>query len=194
MSLGVSSDWARWGIATFTELTVEENLRIGAVNRTDGEARSDLDRWYSVFPRLAERRNQEDLQRLSARLVDAQEQERRNLARELHDEVGQALTAIKMSVGVALRSPDRDERARAALDDARGIAENTLHAVRDLSQLAWDYTHRYNMVGFDPQPDPPLFAPRSHAATRRTTSASDAMRAAGALRAVSAEGFIPCFG
>jgi len=57
---------ARLGIAhvpqgrgTFTELTVEENLRIGAVNRTDGEARSDLDRWYSVFPRLAERRNQE---------------------------------------------------------------------------------------------------------------------------------------
>lgn len=30
--------------------------------------------------------------------------------------------------------------------------------VRDLSQLAWDYTHRYNIVGFDPQPDPPLFA------------------------------------
>ncbi|HEX2563117.1 MAG TPA: ABC transporter ATP-binding protein [Acidimicrobiales bacterium] len=57
---------ARLGIAhvpqgrgTFTELTVEENLRIGAVNRADAEARSDLDRWYSVFPRLAERRNQE---------------------------------------------------------------------------------------------------------------------------------------
>jgi branched-chain amino acid transport system ATP-binding protein len=57
---------ARLGIAhvpqgrgTFTELTVEENLRIGAVNRTDGEAKADLDRWYSVFPRLAERRNQE---------------------------------------------------------------------------------------------------------------------------------------
>ena len=85
--------------------------------------------------REAERRNQEDLQRLSARLVDAQEQERRNLARELHDEVGQALTAIKMSVGVALRSSEHDDRARAALDDARGIAEDTLHAVRDLSQL-----------------------------------------------------------
>jgi branched-chain amino acid transport system ATP-binding protein len=47
------------GRGTFTELTVEENLRIGAVNRTDGEVKTDLDRWYSVFPRLAERRNQE---------------------------------------------------------------------------------------------------------------------------------------
>ena len=57
---------ARLGIAhvpqgrgTFTELTVEENLRIGAINRTDGEVKTDLDRWYAVFPRLAERRNQE---------------------------------------------------------------------------------------------------------------------------------------
>jgi branched-chain amino acid transport system ATP-binding protein len=47
------------GRGTFTELTVEENLRIGAVNRRDGDVRSDLDRWYSVFPRLADRRNQE---------------------------------------------------------------------------------------------------------------------------------------
>src|SRR5258708_12707781 len=39
-----------------------------------------------------------DLQRLSSRLVAAQEQERQTLSRELHDQVGQALTAIKMDV------------------------------------------------------------------------------------------------
>jgi signal transduction histidine kinase len=47
--------------------------------------------------------NREDLERLSARLVDVQEQERRLLARELHDEVGQALTAVKMDIGMVLR-------------------------------------------------------------------------------------------
>jgi len=47
------------GRGTFTDLTVEENLRVGAVNRTGGGVKTDLDRWYSVFPRLAERRNQE---------------------------------------------------------------------------------------------------------------------------------------
>jgi branched-chain amino acid transport system ATP-binding protein len=47
------------GRGTFTELTVEENMRVGAVNRRGGDVRSDLDRWYSVFPRLADRRNQE---------------------------------------------------------------------------------------------------------------------------------------
>ena len=85
--------------------------------------------------RLAETQNRLDLERLSARLVDAQEQERRSLARELHDEVGQALTAIKMSVGAALRTPGTHPRAHAALEEARSLAETTLHGVRDLSQL-----------------------------------------------------------
>jgi branched-chain amino acid transport system ATP-binding protein len=57
---------ARLGIAhvpqgrgTFSELTVEDNLRIGAISRNDGAVESDLDRWYQVFPRLGERRGQE---------------------------------------------------------------------------------------------------------------------------------------
>lgn len=85
--------------------------------------------------RLAEQQNRRDLERLSARLVSAQEEERRSLARELHDVVGQALTAIKMEMGVALRGVEADSRARASLEQARAIAETTLQSVRDLSQL-----------------------------------------------------------
>jgi signal transduction histidine kinase len=85
--------------------------------------------------RLAEEQNRRDLERLSARLVTAQEEERRSLSRELHDAVGQALTAIKMEMGVALRGVETDSRARASLDEARAIAETTLQNVRDLSQL-----------------------------------------------------------
>jgi signal transduction histidine kinase len=85
--------------------------------------------------RVMEVENRHDLERLSARLVEAQEQERRALARELHDEVGQALTAIKMEVGVALRGAGGDLRARNSLEEARAIAETTLQGVRDLSQL-----------------------------------------------------------
>jgi branched-chain amino acid transport system ATP-binding protein len=46
------------GRGTFTDLTVDENLRVGAIGRRDGKVSEDLDRWYSVFPRLAERRGQ----------------------------------------------------------------------------------------------------------------------------------------
>jgi signal transduction histidine kinase len=81
-----------------------------------------------------EQANREDLERLSARLVSVQEQERRTLARELHDEVGQALTAVKMDIGIALRA-QVDPRARNALEEARDISETMLRSVRDMSQL-----------------------------------------------------------
>lgn len=45
------------GRGTFPELTVEENLRIGAHSRRDPFA-ADIDYWYGVFPRLQERRLQ----------------------------------------------------------------------------------------------------------------------------------------
>lgn len=46
------------GRGTFPELTVEDNMRVGAYVRNDREVGADLDRWYEVFPRLAERRHQ----------------------------------------------------------------------------------------------------------------------------------------
>ena len=84
--------------------------------------------------RRNEQGNREDLERLSARLVNAQEDERRSLARELHDEVGQGLTAVKMDIGIALRG-DIDPRSRTALEEARDLTETTLRGVRDMSQL-----------------------------------------------------------
>jgi signal transduction histidine kinase len=85
--------------------------------------------------RGAEQQNRLDLERLSARLVHAQEEERRTLSRELHDAVGQALTAIKMGMGVAMRSFEPHSGAKRALEDARAITESTLQNVRDLSQV-----------------------------------------------------------
>lgn len=84
--------------------------------------------------RLEERRMRRDLERLSAGLVDIQVRERREISRELHDAVGQALTAVKLDIGIALRG-DVSERTRVALDEAKDITESTLQSVRDLSQL-----------------------------------------------------------
>ena len=46
------------GRGTFPELTVADNLRIGAYTRRDGEVAEDMERWYTTFPRLAERNDQ----------------------------------------------------------------------------------------------------------------------------------------
>jgi len=46
------------GRGTFPDLTVEENLRIGAYTRRDRQVTEDVDRWYDLFPRLGERRTQ----------------------------------------------------------------------------------------------------------------------------------------
>jgi branched-chain amino acid transport system ATP-binding protein len=45
------------GRGTFSDLSVEDNMKAGAYIRRD-EVDSDLERWYSVFPRLKERRSQ----------------------------------------------------------------------------------------------------------------------------------------
>jgi two-component system sensor histidine kinase UhpB len=78
--------------------------------------------------------NTRDLQRLSARLVRAQEEERRTIARELHDEVGQVLMAIRVELALAEKRLDASQSGH-VLHDAQSITEGALHTVRDLSHL-----------------------------------------------------------
>jgi signal transduction histidine kinase len=79
--------------------------------------------------------NARELQHLSAKLLEVQEDERRSIARELHDEIGQALTAIKVELAVAQRAIEGAGGASNALSDVRSIADGVLHSVRDLSHL-----------------------------------------------------------
>lgn len=76
-----------------------------------------------------------NLQRLSNQLLTAQEDERRAIARELHDEIGQALTAIKMEVAVAQRSIQAAGGPGDLLDDARTIVDGALQSTRGLSHV-----------------------------------------------------------
>ncbi len=81
-------------------------------------------------------RTHEELERLSQRLVAAQEQERRALARELHDEVGQSLSALLLEVSNATAvAPPGKTDLRARLDGARHLAEQSLRVIRNMALL-----------------------------------------------------------
>ena len=81
-------------------------------------------------------RSRHALQQLSARLVDAQETERRAISRELHDEVGQSLGALLVDIGrlsTAL-SGERPE-VKEQVDSLKSVAERTFQSVRNIALL-----------------------------------------------------------
>ncbi len=75
-----------------------------------------------------------ELRRLSQELVRAQEAERRSISRELHDEVGQKLTALRMELaGLGdMRATPGDE-FRHKLEETKQLTEQTLMSVRDMA-------------------------------------------------------------
>jgi signal transduction histidine kinase len=73
------------------------------------------------------------LKELSARLLEAQEQERRSISRELHDEVGQALSAVLLEIGGLASSLPADLRPR--LDSVKKLSESTMTVVRNMALL-----------------------------------------------------------
>jgi signal transduction histidine kinase len=120
-------------------------LGVMAAFRQEGRAFTELER--GVLQLLAEqaasiiqharlfeqvRAGRERAQTLSQQLMDAQEAERRRLAHELHDEIGQALTAVKMNLMAVARSlTGKADCSR--MDDSIAVVDQALKQVRDLS-------------------------------------------------------------
>jgi signal transduction histidine kinase len=77
---------------------------------------------------------QASLQELSARLVRAQEDERRALSRELHDEVGQSFSAILMEAENLL-DLNAGEALRPRAESIRNLAEKGMNEIRDMALL-----------------------------------------------------------
>jgi PAS domain S-box-containing protein len=67
---------------------------------------------------------------LSARLMQIQEDERGHLARELHDEIGQQLTAVRFNLH-ALGRAAADDATRTRFADCLGIIDHTIERIRD---------------------------------------------------------------
>jgi signal transduction histidine kinase len=116
--------WTQLGFALAASLAIALLATIYA-GRLEARLRQQHER---------EEKHSDDLQRLSAKLIAAQEEERRGIARELHDELGQVLSAIKVEIAIARRGLE-GVPAYTTLTDAESMADSALTTVRDLSRL-----------------------------------------------------------
>ncbi len=120
------------------------------------------------------RAGSERLQKLSRRLMEVQEMERHHIARELHDEIGQSLTAVKISLQAIQRVPEAAPLAP-ALKESMAIVDQTLEQVRNLSldlrpsllddlgleaALRWYIDRQSQWTGFKVEFVTDLFVPR----------------------------------
>jgi signal transduction histidine kinase len=81
-------------------------------------------------------RTRRELQELSARLLSAQEEERRAISRELHDEVGQSLSALLMEAGnAAAHVPPESADVRRHVDSIKRLAEASVNVIRNMTLL-----------------------------------------------------------
>jgi signal transduction histidine kinase len=77
-----------------------------------------------------------ELERLSARLLEIEEEGRRRLSRELHDEIGQTLALLQIQITNAQASLEgQPARLREQLQRARALAEKTVQTIRNISLL-----------------------------------------------------------
>lgn len=76
----------------------------------------------------------EQLRSLSVHLQNAREQERTTIAREIHDELGQALTALKMELSVLKKKLSRDQKtAVSKTESLEELVESTIQSVKRIS-------------------------------------------------------------
>ena len=78
---------------------------------------------------------QHELKELSKRLVDTEERERRAISRELHDEVGQSLSALLVDVENLTRMSGKGGIFQPGLENIRTLAENCVNEVRNMALL-----------------------------------------------------------
>jgi PAS domain S-box-containing protein len=108
-------------------------LTVSLVRNQNGEPQYAIEMVEDITTR---KRAVEALRELSGRLLRLQDQERRRIARELHDSTAQRLAALAMNLSVVMKSAqDLSPRARTCLSGSLELAEECSREIRTLSYL-----------------------------------------------------------
>jgi PAS domain S-box-containing protein len=114
----ITRDGRRVPVEVSSRLIYEKGVAVGV----QGTARDITER----------KRAQEALRMYSRRLMEVQEVERENIARELQEQIGQVLTAVRTNLQ-SIQSSHGTEESVPRLDESIGIVDEALERVRELS-------------------------------------------------------------
>jgi signal transduction histidine kinase len=100
--------------------------------RAEAEMRESREHYFQLYQEA--RAMEANLRELSAQVLSAQEEERKRISRELHDEIGQALTAINVAVAMLKRQGVSDPAFQRNVADAEQLLANTMEAVHSFAR------------------------------------------------------------
>jgi PAS domain S-box-containing protein len=116
-----------------TDLTEQRN-REQELAQTNAALINEVAKRMRVEDEL--RRDEESLRQLSGRLLQLQDEERRRIARDLHDSTGQKLVALSLDLTVLNAfAPELPHKASAAVNECLVLAEQISSEIRTLSYL-----------------------------------------------------------
>lgn len=100
---------------------------IRARKQAEMELRESRAHYMKLFEEA--RMMEDNLRQLSNKVLTAQEEERKHISRELHDEIGQTLTAANVSIAILRQHAGQDETFRKKVEGASHLLEQCLHLV-----------------------------------------------------------------
>jgi signal transduction histidine kinase len=132
------------------ELEQRINERTAQLRASNAQLKNEVAERQQAQRRLEE--SQTQLRQLSAHLQGAREEERTRIAREIHDELGQALTALKMDLSGLQRSLDRQTPViQEKLMSMSQVIDTTVQSVRRIATelrpgmlMTWGWPRRLN--------------------------------------------------
>lgn len=130
-----SVKWTLWSATPLPSqhLIIATSRDITERKRTEASVAQSEEHYRDLFHQAFQM--QDNLRRMSDRVLKIQEHERARISRDLHDEVGQALTAINMNLAILRNAlvgcaPEMEHR----ISDTQGLIESTMDTIHNFSR------------------------------------------------------------